>query len=120
MSQNVQPSYTSYPLQHPLLPKPFGSSPIEKLTSSELQAIYKVLCYTYDERYFRGHKCNSQFFLLIQQEDVEDSIKTPDLESLQEFRYSFISLQPCYRIIPKLLDLLEKPNNKIYYFNWWT
>lgn len=82
---NTMPSYTktvpptATNLQPSLLPKPPTSLPIKTLTPAKLQSRReKGLCYNCDERYFPGHKCKSQFFLLLEHDD--DDIPAPPTE----------------------------------------
>lgn len=78
---------TSIQNEPPLLPKSPKTLPIKKLSPSELQIwCDKGLFYNCDDRYFSGHKCKSQYFVPLEQE--EDSIhdKIPDelIELAQE------------------------------------
>jgi len=73
----TSPSLTSSIADSPLLPSPSrpraSSIPFKKLTPSEL-AIRREqgLCFNYDEKYSRGHKCASSLFLFVT-EDKDDN-----------------------------------------------
>ncbi|WVY91850.1 hypothetical protein V8G54_037364 [Vigna mungo] len=55
-----------------LLPTPTSKLLIRRLTEAEMQACReKNLCYNCDEKYTRGHRCKSQFLLLIVADDEE-------------------------------------------------
>nr|KYP64239.1 Transposon Ty3-I Gag-Pol polyprotein [Cajanus cajan] len=61
----------------PLLPTPSTKIPIKRLTEAEMQDRRdKNLCYNCDERYTRGHRCKSQFLLLVvpAADNISDSL----------------------------------------------
>ncbi|WVZ01419.1 hypothetical protein V8G54_027488 [Vigna mungo] len=75
---NPPPLTSPKPLP-PLLPTPLNKLPIKRLTETEMQARReKNLCYNCDEQYTRGHRCKSQFLLLVSTEPDDDPDTPPD------------------------------------------
>lgn len=61
------------------------SLPIKKFIPLELQARRdKGLCYNCNERYFPGHECRSQSFLLLQQDNESTPDNFQDLDILKD------------------------------------
>ncbi|WVZ06121.1 hypothetical protein V8G54_019467 [Vigna mungo] len=86
---NNPPPLTSPKPLPPLLSTPPNKLPIKRLREIEMQARReKNLCYNCDEQYTRGHRCKSQFLLLVSTEADDDpdtptawEIEDPSLES---------------------------------------
>ena len=79
------PLKTIIPNPTPLLPSPPRPSPptVKRLTPEEIATHReRGLCFNCDERYHRGHRCSSRFFLLISEDDDPSSphILQPNLQ----------------------------------------
>ncbi|WVZ17603.1 hypothetical protein V8G54_010585 [Vigna mungo] len=75
---NPPPLASPKPLP-PLLPTLPNKLPIKRLIETEMQARRENnLCYNCDEQYTRGHRCKSQFLLLVSTEPDDDLDTPPD------------------------------------------
>lgn len=66
----------------PLLPSPVKPPPLplKRLTPEELDRRREYeLCFNCDEKFTRGHRCASQFFLLVADEEQDDTISSPKI-----------------------------------------
>ncbi|WVZ23465.1 hypothetical protein V8G54_002009 [Vigna mungo] len=100
----------------PLLPTPPIKLPIKRLTKAEMQARKeKNLCYNCDERYTRGHRCKSQFLLLISTTSDDDPLPLDDPDPLTtedpSSESGLISLHAlCGQWVPRTLRLTGSIN----------
>jgi hypothetical protein len=77
-SQNWKPSFIPRP--KPVNPTtPFAPLNIQKLTRAEMvECQLKGLCYSFDDKYFPGHKCKEKkLFMAILGDILEEDIETP-------------------------------------------
>lgn len=79
------PAPTPVPLATPnlpLLPSPTKTPPlpVRRLTPEELASrCERGLCFYYDEKFMRGHRCASRFFLLVVDEEHENDTLSPKI-----------------------------------------
>ena len=74
------PLRTLNPNPTPLLPSPPRPTPpaVKRLTPKEIATRReRGLCFNCDERYHRGHRCSSRFFLLISEDDDPPPLQIP-------------------------------------------
>lgn len=78
-------STPSPPSPLPLLPSPAKPPPlpVKRLSPEELASRReRGLCFYCDDKFTRGHRCSSRFFLLIADDDPGDVLSNPNIESL--------------------------------------
>jgi hypothetical protein len=101
-SKGILPT-PSLPPPKPSFPTKATAPPFKRLTPAEMALRReKGLCFNCEEKFHKGHKCASKFFLLIMDDDVSlesqltiDSSTPKVLVLFSTFRYSLLSpLQP--------------------------